>query len=947
MFIKRSGKMKKTICSYLLIISMLVAFDVLVVVAALPSVSYDKAGQYSHMWTPNSIIEAPDSSVFVIKTTSYAFAFNTLTSSFNDIKHISNPSSFEEVAQESFSSGTDKPASVTISVNSSGTKYSLQNYTQKFRAQSKLVESGRFFNRRFMPYQNFGSSAPASDSVKTGLEVSSWPDRFALVERFVPTSSYLSLGLSMEFDLPSDFTITADSGDVKIVKNSNGEGFLLLASNSDVSLSVLKSKVIATLAEASCSAADDFSVGIIVYPINSDIESQVNRIRMIESGGLEIGAEQISPSSQSLVTSYDKTSGSIIVNLRKDGTGGTGEEKNRRLEKIVCTVNNPTNSDLPARINFNNGSPFGITGISAIIADEQGNPSGIPVQLSKNWHGTSSEFRYKGSWFHGYTMITIPANTTVEFQYVSVGGYWGGMPAATHSQLSLIGYGSKGYHQLWEEAALGNWGESMCFQTDFGLADAHGTDFRPIYVENRSQEEWQWNGNHGGSDLFNYTKTTGKRAYPKDVRTVYSKQSPCLTEVTHYGMTDDDAVNWEWTAMLYRTNDIVRVVYKAKMKVNKGFTFNDFVFFQGGAEKYAYVYSDKIAHGNEDGLIEEWSSVNDKSRLYTTEIKPVSGEAPWWHFSENTFTTADNNTTWHAVDRSIVLRSWKARLGGEDDVDAYWGEYASNRSSGLINIVPPSDLKSFVAGDYVEFEIEHAVIPNSKDIYYGPNQNLALALEQKGGTWEMSLREAVGNNYKIEMLQGELVERYPIRIKSSANKATFKVTGGIAYVPITFTGMTTNEGLNLYEYKDSAWKAIDQSDYGNDFWQADYQAETKDWHITYNINLDSPDDIPATKIFSLGKSLPTIDDITDIKFISLQTEIQIEAGIIYISAPKEINYTISIYKTNGTKVFYANRSNEDLMNEFNMPNDLASGIYLIEVDSFDGEVIASGLNVVF
>lgn len=62
-------------------------------------------------------------------------------------------------------------------------------------------------------------------------------------------------------------------------------------------------------------------------------------------------------------------------------------------------------------------------------------------------------------------MFTIPAGQTVQLEYTSVNALWGGVPAASHAQLCLVGWGS---NQLWEESAIGAWGETICYEPDQG-----------------------------------------------------------------------------------------------------------------------------------------------------------------------------------------------------------------------------------------------------------------------------------------------------------------------------------------------------------------------------------------------------------------------------------------------------------------------------------------------
>jgi hypothetical protein len=135
-------------------------------------------------------------------------------------------------------------------------------------------------------------------------------------------------------------------------------------------------------------------------------------------------------------------------------------------------------------------------------------------------------------------------------------------------------------------------------------------------------------------------------------------------------------------------------------------------------------------------------------------------------------------------------------------------------------------------GDFVEATIEHIVMPQFAKDYYGPNEALRAALGQWENTWQMIHREAVGNDRRIEIKAGTLERLYPaVRIRTADDRAEFTLTGGLGYVPLTFTGLTSPSGHALY----LDGQRVDQSVHGNDFWQTDYDPATQRWEMTFNI----------------------------------------------------------------------------------------------------------------
>jgi hypothetical protein len=167
-------------------------------------------------------------------------------------------------------------------------------------------------------------------------------------------------------------------------------------------------------------------------------------------------------------------------------------------------------------------------------------------------------------------------------------------------------------------------------------------------------------------------------------------------------------------------------------------------------------------------------------------------------------------------------------------------EWHRNNFRVAAELSPPPGLKSLKPGDYVDTDIELVVLPSRAGIYYGPNESLIAALAKDANTWKMIHREAAGNDLDIQMKEGELLEPYPVEISVSAEqRAQFAVSGGVGYVPITFTNLRDHKDLRLYRVVGGTTTVEDQSVNGNDFWQTDYDTVNGTWSITYNINLDS------------------------------------------------------------------------------------------------------------
>jgi len=555
-----------------------------------------------------------------------------------------------------------------------------------------------------------------------------------------------------------------------------------------------------------------------------------------------VGLKAIAPASPVVViaedrsVTYDPAIGWNRINL--DGIepvvpdGGT---PNDAIERIPLMLSNPSEKEQIARLLFEKtargirqriGTP--ITGISAVLCDAEGNPTGIPVQLSKNWHKETEGGIYAEQWFHGLTQVRLPAKTEIELELKIVCGHWGGIPAASHSQLSLIGWG---YNQRWDQSALGSWGESVCYNPDQALGNCSITDVRPLMVTAMNGKPWGWTDNVGGGDFFRLFDSSGNRMVHRSMDANYRRYGPCLTEVVYSGKIGAGIQHSE-TVSLTRTDEFVRATYRVRLDVGEPIDFSRFVIFQIGADTYNFSQPGKFALGNESGLVAEWTS-HPGGDAYQTEPREAAGKIPWISLHESgPSRPPKRDGAW--ANRGIVIREWKARLGGKDAPPwiAEYGTTTITHDSSTIDIVSPPGVTRFEKGDFVEATIEYIIMPQFADDYYGPNKALHTALEKDGNTWRMIHREATGNARQVEVKTGTLERGNPdIRLSTKNNAASLVLTGGLGYVPVTITGLTqpssyklTVDGIEL-----------DQSVHGNDFWQTDFDSVSRCWSQTFNI----------------------------------------------------------------------------------------------------------------
>jgi hypothetical protein len=770
---------------------------------------------YTYMWWADGFRGRSSDGRWLrcIQTGRYGMVMDVETMDILHLGMIDDPLPYPQAGTQDNSVLANLPsANLSLKIIVDGIEYScIQGGKHTPLDGPRLVESGRFSQRADITKLIFSDKNGNNLDVDARFEVSAWSDRLTLLFFAKPICEKPDDGWKNAF---MEIRLSNKNYDISDHIELNSDEFW--------SCKETKSVAISLLAE-----------GKQMQVVSKTSKVEVSAFAMPDNGKLPV--------------EYDSTYGWWRIGINDIEPQGQGNDV---IERARIHIINHESQEATVRLLLDkNGSGFKvrdmspITGMSAMIRDKDGYPSGIPVQLSKNWHSRSDmDLVYQGLWFHGFTMLRMPAHSEIELELTIVYAHWGGVASASHAQLCLIGWGS---NQLWDESAIGAWGESICYEPDQAQAQAAVLDVRPVMVYQMNQDvplKWNWTNNVGGADFFRYFDSEGKRQFPSRMKTAYHRYGPNLTQVTYAGCSQDGKIEHQATVSIYRTDDMVRGLYSLRMYVKKQVDFSRFVIFQVGADTYGATAERKMAIGNENGLTQEWEAQWGGEKYKTPRI-PCTGLVPWISMHE---ALSQDKSTWGAwANRGIVIRHWEAQLGGKKAIP-WIAEYGVNACS-LVDIVPPSDVVSLMPGDYVEATFEHIVVPQYAKDYYGPNDNLRNALEKYENTWRMIYREAVGNDLSIQIFHGELVCNRPTQIRAKDNRVHFSITGGIGYVPIIITGLSGYRSPKLEIKKNGTWQKVDQSVYKNDFWQANYVESTGTWDIIYNILLDTPDDERQTQ----------------------------------------------------------------------------------------------------
>ena len=518
-----------------------------------------------------------------------------------------------------------------------------------------------------------------------------------------------------------------------------------------------------------------------------------------------------------------------IPKFERDWAGGMTDI--RQYDEVNLNIKNASATRQYVPVLFDIKDPANITGQVPILCDADGKPTGIPIQLSKNWHyGAYSKF---------YGIIPVAPGDT-HYRLRIAFGFWGTLPSASHAQLSLLGYGGNG---RWDQLAIGCWGETICFDMDNSLTNMMVTDVRMLFTRNGPDgQKWNWSEGGWGGDWISMKRDGEDKLMPTDLKNAYLSQGPCLTDVRYngyYGMNRDIAFGARLATL--RTDDYNRIFQYLNYRFEKPLaTTNSYLFKMGPT---GGLLTPVIAYGNRKGLIAEHQVPGglEANAVFKKDIL-LEGSGPWWIAFPGSFHLPGAN--WGTGSRGLVIRSFKIVHDGKEfrnpiiSFPVLFNDKERNLSGLNMEVVPPAEIKQFNPGDTIETNMEWITLPRVADDYYGPNKEFLAHLQQNPKSWKTVYREAIGNDLSVDVDGGELTQQYPVVIQATNPEVEVKIKGGVGVVPIRFEGLKSAQGYKLYQVQGRKRIPLDQSVNGNDFWQTDYDAENGTYKMTFNLPLD-------------------------------------------------------------------------------------------------------------
>jgi autotransporter-associated beta strand protein len=570
-----------------------------------------------------------------------------------------------------------------------------------------------------------------------------------------------------------------------------------------------------------------------------------------------------------------------------------------RVDEYLIELNNPSGSAENIPLVFEQPIPRAITGTVMVLCDaDSGRPLGIPVQISKNWHrkyidadGNGSHETYvptvhDGPWLRGSTLLALQAGETRRFKLRVIYGYWGGAGAISHSQLSLIGWGG---NWMWDESALGAWGESLTYDPTQHIGSAFLDDIRPAFTDSYDGTTHNWTENVGGGDFLIYRDSANTYRWLKRQKTCYLQTGPNLTEVHYGGITDDDKIRVTYVSRAVSTLDYHRRFHEYKYEfLQNVVTPSRLIFHQMAADFYPAAAFTDYSLGDASGLLSS-ETIETGGNVYKGSPIPFDGK--WLSIDDITGGKDPARALRGIIPISSTLNGSPLPL----HIHKYgrtWGA-----STMLFDLSSASVTRSYSAGDVVEGEVEFIMPPQHVDNYWGGDAELINRLTGYGDTrWEPVRDEMLHNlQMNVSMHAGALLRNYPLEIQPSPSGnvlADFTIHGGgIGHIPVVLRNAASGLAVKAQRWNNGTWSDLESVDIDNhSYYQALRNVDgTTDY--TFSIHRPSTDLNNAWRVRVMYDVVSVSAENLDMLLLLPETK---TTGNISLSANSSMNVDLTI-----------------------------------------------------
>lgn len=767
---------------------------------------------YTYMWHRDGIIDEQDR--IMVQSINYSALIDSKTGKLLSYAPYSK----------------DHLESIDIaSLNNIEMKYQLKIDDRYFDAadiapSGRIIASGRYFNKWdniSLRYKNQGAN-------------------FYGRTEYVATKNFMALNYELIAENPNtyglkysisieNYSLSKTDKGVKAV-DSDGNGFILTTNENNVLFSINNNAIeVEYNVEAARTEFNGFSVFFI--PIKANNESLINNLNSFSDTAIIAKDKNEEP----IPVNFDLKRGVYVVDIHDIYSGSAAADG--AYDVINFEINNSSSFDNEPVIIFEKDSNVSITGLNGIIRDsETFEPTGEQVQISKNWHKFSNltdslldkaKVNNQGTWCSGIVSFATKKQEITKRQYLQIYGKWGKIYAASHTQLCLIGWGG---NQLWDQSALGSWGESVTYDPDINLSRAIVNDVRPFLVTSPTggNNQFNWSGNVGGADFLNYREKFDEKIVNQ--RISYKAQGPNITDVLYSGITSDGKIKTNININLGRTDDIVRNFYTVEYTFLQDVNYTRLSLFKMGADNYNDNSFTKYCYGDSEGLI-----ATDLDCLLT-EVGYLGNVINAEH-SDFFFGVYNSGDADEYGDPMMCVRKFEAKINNKTYEKPAYQFFGTNDVNSQVTCeltLPNETGKTIKHGSKISMVIEYSVLPNNMNTYYGLSDYI-LASNSLMGKGEAMYQQVYGGKVTVKANKGVAIANNPVIIESINDECEFTLTGGLGYVPVFINNVSNYKGYSLEQKINGNWVKIDQSVSGNDYYQVNYNQKNNNYQFAYNI----------------------------------------------------------------------------------------------------------------
>ena len=509
---------------------------------------YLKSNDYTYLWfRDRCLTQVGKDHIVNVRTGNYGLSVNLNKASIVKLGTMPHISYDDALTEDNSAIDALPGAGVGLEITENGNVYNMTEiYNDEYGNNDILFNARMIRSGTYMQSFDINSIRFGGFDGDARLEFNATPDYFTMSYDFYTTVTHDNVDLKMTFTVPSSFKqvdkieldggvrairIADDAGNSYTVLATDGDNGIASISYDDNGTITLENKGISLRLSTSQRTRRD-GIGLLVIPGSTDVNDAKQFIYPLTAN--DISAVGIEPYDRTCKIVYNPRRAVYEIELRAAQVS-IPNQYTYVLERVAMEIVNNADYKIKPMLAYKHTPNVNGIGTLPILREKDGTPTGIVIQPCKNWHTTEGMPLYNdGSWYEAYVPINVLPNSKSEFEYTSAFDAWGDVPAVSHTQLCLIGYG--GPQWQWEQSAIGAFGENFCYSPDLYIV-SFMADMRPLMVTGSAGGKFEWTDSVAGADFLVYFDENNKQQFLKQVKTQYYDHGPNLTHIKYAGVT--------------------------------------------------------------------------------------------------------------------------------------------------------------------------------------------------------------------------------------------------------------------------------------------------------------------------------------------------------------------------------------------------------------------------